>query len=108
MILAGPARALWDGRFVIEIADGMEGSLEVRAVGEAGFAQLKRAGRATGAKSALLLAPSFWRERELLAVPTVDFWAREGLDRLMTARFVGLRYNSRLGGGMNGAAPEAP
>ena len=93
MTLAGGAKALWDGRFVVEIADGFEGRLEVRALGGAGLAELKRAGKVVKGTSALLLVPSFWSENELLAVPAIDFWARGGLDRLISAGFAGLRYN---------------
>jgi len=27
-------------------------------------------------------------------VPAIDFWVQEGLDRLISADFMGLRYNS--------------
>jgi hypothetical protein len=85
---------LWDGRFVIEIADGLEASLDVRALGGAGLAEAKRLGYAGKGASALLLAPSFWRENDLLAAPAIDFWARAGLEALISVRFSGLRYNS--------------
>ena len=78
MTLAGGARELWDGRFAIEIADGLEGSLEVRALGSAGIAELKRLDRAPRATPALHLAPSFWRGNELLAVPAVGFLGAGG------------------------------
>ena len=107
MTVAGGARALWDGRFAIEIADGFAGSLEVRALGGAGLAELKRVGWAVKGTSALLLVPSFWRENDLLAVPAIDFWAREGLDRLITARFAGLRYNSGAGDEIGGSGLDA-
>jgi tRNA(Ile)-lysidine synthase len=104
MTVVGGAKALWDGRFVIEIADGMEGSLEVRALGEAGLAELKRLGCAVKGASALLLAPSFWRANGLLAVPAIDFWVCEGLDSQISADFMGLRYNS---GAIGKDDPEA-
>ena len=61
MTVAGGAKVLWDGRFAIEIADGLEGSLEVRALGGAGLAELKRLGCAVkgsvgAAPGALVLA----------------------------------------------------
>jgi tRNA(Ile)-lysidine synthase len=93
MTVAGRAKVLWDGRFVIEIADGLEASLDVRALGGAGLAEAKRLGYAGKGASALLLAPSFWRENDLLAVPAIDFWARAGLEALISVRFSGLRYN---------------
>ena len=107
MTVAGGAKALWDGRFAIEVADGLAGNLEVRALGGAGLAELKRVGRAVKGASALLLAPSFWRENELLAVPAIDFWAREGLDQLITARFAALRYNSSAGDEIGGSGLDA-
>jgi tRNA(Ile)-lysidine synthase len=94
MTVTGGAYVLWDGRFAVEIADGFEGSLDVRALGGAGFAELRRLGCAVKGASALLLAPSFWREKELVAVPAASFWEREGLAGQITAGFLGLRYNS--------------
>jgi hypothetical protein len=94
MTIAGPARVLWDGRFVVEVAQGLEGSLGVRALGSAGLAELKRLGRPVKGASALLFVPSFWRGQDLVAVPAIDFWAYEGLDTLISANFRGLRYNS--------------
>jgi hypothetical protein len=92
--VAGGAKVLWDGRFVIAIGDGLEGSLDLRALGGEGLAELKRMGRAVKGASALLLAPSFWRENHLLAVPTIGLWARADLEALISVRFMGLRYNS--------------
>jgi tRNA(Ile)-lysidine synthase len=97
MALAGGARALWDGRFAVEIAADFEGSLEVRGLGSAGLAELKRLGHAVKATPALLLAPSFWRDTQLLAVPAIDFRAREGLEGTIAAVFEGVRYNSGPG-----------
>jgi tRNA(Ile)-lysidine synthase len=94
LIVAAGAKVLWDGRFVIAIADGLQGSLEVRALGRGGLAEIKRLGCPLKGTPALLLAPSFWRENDLMAVPAVDFWAREGLEALISAGFLGLRYNS--------------
>jgi tRNA(Ile)-lysidine synthase len=93
-MLMGGARESWDGRFAIEIAEGFEGSLELRALGSAGLAELRRLGRAAKGTSAHALAPSFWRGNELLAVPAVGFWARADLQGAITATFMGLRYNS--------------
>jgi tRNA(Ile)-lysidine synthase len=104
MTVAGGAKVLWDGRFAIEIADGLEGSLEVRALGESGLAELKRLGCAVKGASALLLAPSFWLANGLLAVPAIDFWVHEGLDSQISADFMGLRYNS---GAIGKDDPEA-
>src|SRR5215471_3109604 len=91
--VAGGAKLLWDGRFRVEIARAFDGRLEVRALARAGLAELKRRGRAVKASPALLLAPAFWRADELLAVPSVAFWAQEDLKRMISADFKGLRYN---------------
>ena len=45
LTLTGGARERWDGRFAIEIAEGFEGSLELRALGNAGLAELRRLGQ---------------------------------------------------------------
>lgn len=105
--VAGGAKVLWDGRFAIEIADGLEGSLEVRALGGAGLVELKRLGCAVKGTSALLLVPSFWRANDLLAVPAIDFWGHKGLDSLISADFMGLRYNSGVIGVVGKDEPEA-
>src|SRR5262249_61459512 len=59
--LAAGAKLLWDGRFRVGIARTFDGPLEVRALGRAGLADLKRRGRAMKSSPALLLAPAFWR-----------------------------------------------
>jgi tRNA(Ile)-lysidine synthase len=92
--MAAGSKLVWDGRFTLEVAPGWDGPLKVRALGPPGLAELRRLGRAVKASSALLLTPSFWRAQELLAVPTVTFWARPGLEAMMSAHFKGLRYNS--------------
>jgi hypothetical protein len=103
---------LWDGRFRVEVAQAFDGRLEVRALGHAGHAELKRRGRAIKASSALLLAPAFWRADELLAVPSVAFWAQQNLERTICAHFKGLRYNfvSRATGarGQGGPCQSGP
>jgi tRNA(Ile)-lysidine synthase len=106
-VAPGPGRAVWDGRFAIEIAAGLKGGVEVRALGEDGLSALKRAGHAVKGSSALLLTLALWRKGELLAVPAIGFWRREGLDRVITARFAGIRYNSGAAGGITGENGEA-
>ncbi|MBO0740484.1 MAG: tRNA lysidine(34) synthetase TilS [Hyphomicrobiaceae bacterium] len=87
------AKLLWDGRFSVQIGKAFDGRLEVRALARAGLAELKRRGRITKMSPVLLLAPAFWRGDELLAVPSVAFWAQQDLERMISARFKGLRYN---------------
>src|SRR5262249_42198778 len=91
-IVAG-SKLVWDGRFSLEVAPGWDGPLKVRALGSLGLAELRRLRGAIKASSSLLLTPSFWRAGELLAVPTVAFWAQPGLEAMMSAHFKGLRYN---------------
>jgi tRNA(Ile)-lysidine synthase len=99
LTLAGGTTALWDGRFAVAVAPGFEGTLEVRALGTECLAELRRLGRADKGTRALHLVPSFWRENTLLAVPTLDFWAVSNPKGLLSANFVGLRYNSGVAAG---------
>jgi tRNA(Ile)-lysidine synthase len=99
LTLAGGTTALWDGRFAVAVAPGFEGTLEVRALGTEGLAELRRLGRADKGTRALHLVPSFWQENTLLAVPTLDFWAVSNPKGLLSANFVGLRYNSGVAAG---------
>jgi tRNA(Ile)-lysidine synthase len=93
LTLAGTAGALWDGRFAIHVAGGGEESVEVRALGPDGVAELRRLGRALKATRAAQLCPSFWRGTRLLAVPPADIWVGEEAKARYSAAFVGLRYN---------------
>jgi len=103
LTLAGGTSGLWDGRFAVAAAEGFEGTLEVRALGAEGLAELRRLGRPAKGARALRLVPSFWRESALLAVPPIDFWAASDLERLLSADFVGLRYNSGVPGSVQSA-----
>jgi tRNA(Ile)-lysidine synthase len=96
--LASGTQALWDGRFAVAVAAGFEGTLEVRALGADGLAELRRLGRPVKGTRALHLVPSFWRKTTLLAVPALDFWAAADLKGRLSATFVGLRYNSGVPG----------
>jgi tRNA(Ile)-lysidine synthase len=99
LTLAGGASSLWDGRFAVAVAASFEGTLEVGALGADGLADLRRLGRPTKSARSLHLLPSFWRGSALLAVPALDFWANPGLEGLISAEFVGLRYNTGAPGG---------
>jgi tRNA(Ile)-lysidine synthase len=101
LTVAAGNRVLWDGRFGIRIAESLEGSLEVRALGSDGLNELERLGRLrlVSRSRPLRLVPSFWRGRDLVAVPTVDFWVSAELAGQVSAAFAGLRYNSRPAGG---------
>jgi tRNA(Ile)-lysidine synthase len=71
--------ALWDGRFAVTAAVDWEGTVEVRALGAEGLAELRRLGRAVRGTRAFQLVPSFWRGSTLIAVPALDFWANPTL-----------------------------
>ena len=91
--LAAGERACWDGRFAVAAGHELESSLHVRALGVAGLRELARLGHPVKATSALRLVPAFWQGKELVAVPTLDFWANAGFAALIAADFLGLRYN---------------
>lgn len=100
LTLAGGAGALWDGRFAVHVGEGIEGSVEVRALATDGLAELRRLGWPAKGTRAVRLVPSFWRQHALLAVPAIGFWVGADLQGLLSAAFVGLRYNS--------CVPESP
>jgi len=102
LTLAGGASSLWDGRFAVAVAASFEGTLEVRALGAEGLAHLRRLGPPAKSARSVHLLPSFWRGRALLAVPALDFWANPGLEQLISAEFVGLRYNTGMPGAQSG------
>ena len=101
LTLAGGDSSLWDGRFAVAVAASFEGTLEVRALGAEGLADLRRLGRPTKSVRFLHLLPSFWRASALVAVPGLDFWANPGLEGLISAEFVGLRYNTGVPAALN-------
>lgn len=94
LALAAGAFALWDGRFMVDVGAGLEGSVEVRALGPEGVAELRRLGRDIRPARPFRLVPSFWRGGRLVAAPPAGYWAEASLGRLLSATFVGLRYNS--------------
>jgi tRNA(Ile)-lysidine synthase len=94
LTLEAGATALWDGRFVVGVDAGFAGSVEVRALGPEGIAELRRLGREVRPARAFRLVPSFWVGSRLLAAPQARYWAQAGLEGPLSAGFVGLRYNS--------------
>jgi tRNA(Ile)-lysidine synthase len=91
--VAGGTKALWDGRFVVAVAESCSASCEVRALGAEGVRQLRDFGLTLEAARPLRLAPSFWQGDRLLAVPAVDFWASGELKGRLSTDFLGLRCN---------------
>jgi hypothetical protein len=94
LTLAAGGTALWDGRFVVEVGARFEGGVEVRALGLDGVNELRRLGGEVRPARAFRLVASFWQGTSLLAVPQAGYWADAGLERLLSATFVGLRCNS--------------
>jgi tRNA(Ile)-lysidine synthase len=92
LALAPGQSALWDGRFQVSVAaDFAGGAIEVRALGEAGLAELSRlAAPASAPPRAAALVPSLWREARLVAVPTLRYWAAPEHRGRLQARFAGL------------------
>jgi tRNA(Ile)-lysidine synthase len=99
LALRGGTRAVWDGRFAVAVDAGVEGALDVGALGAEGVAHLRSLGRPIKTASALRLVPSFWRAGRLLSAPAADFWADPDLEGRVSADFLGLRYNSGAPGG---------
>ena len=95
MTVAGGAKVLWDGRFAIEIADGLEGSLEVRALGE----RRPRGAQAPGSAPSRARRRCSWRPRSGAETtsspcrPSISGRATD-LEGPISADFMGLRYNS--------------
>jgi tRNA(Ile)-lysidine synthase len=99
---------VWDRRFRVSISGGRE-PLTVRALGRQGFAELRRQldiGPAVGSDMASGLA-SFWRGRELIAVPHLGYLAlrrdeRDSVPNRCSAEFVngallGPEFSRRFG-----------
>jgi tRNA(Ile)-lysidine synthase len=91
--LTAGGTALWDGRFMVEVGAYFEGCVGVRALGLDGVNELRRLGREVRPARAFRLVPSFWQGASILAVPQAGYWADVGLEQLLSATFVGLRYN---------------
>jgi tRNA(Ile)-lysidine synthase len=90
--LAPGEQALWDGRFRVSVAPRSDvGALEVRALGEAALADLRRkGGLATRVRArTAAMTPAFWRDGALLAAPALGFWASEQLRHSLRSTFIG-------------------
>ncbi len=91
--LAPGEQARWDGRFRVKAeAELRAGPVEVRPLGEAALAELRRQGAlATRVRAgAAALAPAFWRGQALLAVPPLGYWSTPHHRQTLDARFIGL------------------
>jgi tRNA(Ile)-lysidine synthase len=81
--------AQWDGRFLVEVgANASGGAFDVRPLGEAAARELRRKGDVARIPTrAASLAPSFWRDGALLAVPCLEFWSSQHLRDVLRAHF---------------------
>jgi tRNA(Ile)-lysidine synthase len=93
LTLAAGASVLWDGRFWVSVAKGYAGGpLVVRALGEVKLRDLRRRrligeGAATRAAATV---PALWRGDDIVAAPSLGFWAAAGARDQLEAVFVGL------------------
>lgn len=83
--------AVWDHRFRVSTAAGVEGPVVVRALGGPAFAalrqQLEGAGSVPPARAAATL-PSFWRHGDLIAVPAFSNVSQGREGGLCSAEFL--------------------
>jgi tRNA(Ile)-lysidine synthase len=90
---------LWDGRFRVTLRAAFAGGpVQVRALGEAGFRDLRR--RSPGAEAAparaAAMLPSIWHEGRLIAVPPLRYWAPPLTREDVGAVFVGIATSARV------------
>jgi tRNA(Ile)-lysidine synthase len=96
-ILVGPGKQVcWDGRFLVGVGpDPAVGTVEVRPLGQAALAALRRQDVLATRVSAAVTIPSFWRGETLIAAPSIGYWAAAELRRMLYAEFVGLPLGNR-------------
>lgn len=78
----GETRA-FDARFIVHCAADAPRGLEVRALGRAGMARIATLMQTRGnpPSRAAMAQPAFWRDDELMAVPTLAPFAKDGFAR---------------------------
>lgn len=83
LLLKKGQEGVWDGRFLLRLvkAPGPRAAVEVRALGDRGLSQLRKAKRlpAEGARAAWPALPGLWQAGRLLAAPHFG-WAEPGFD----------------------------
>lgn len=97
MSVAPGTTAVWDGRFRVTVAAAFPGPVQVRALGQAGFRDLRRRARAAdGAPAgAAATGPSIWHRGRLIAVPQLRYWAPPFTGEDIGAAFVGIAGPTR-------------
>lgn len=93
-LIANEQWALWDGRFWVRARAALAGPIEVRALGAEGLSLVHASGAAAlpskTSTTALRAVPAFWRDHDLLAVPSLDLWLDGPLQPVLSAQFRGL------------------
>jgi tRNA(Ile)-lysidine synthase len=90
------ARALWDGRFLVEASPRLTSPVEVRALGQDGVREARKSVAPPPGVSATVLrtVPGFWRGERLIAAPSLAFFAEGDARGALGATFRALgRYN---------------
>ena len=90
MVLRPGERGLWDNRFHVSVDADCRSPLQVRALGERAYGEVRaRLGAPVNlpAHAADGLV-SFWRDEDVLCVPTIGYFADAGDAQGCTARFV--------------------
>ena len=89
LALAPGTEVVWDGRFLVRAGARLGAGVQVRALGVEGLRELRRlvampSGVPVGALRTL---PAAWRGAGLIAVPSLGYWAGEGLQHALAATF---------------------
>jgi len=88
LLLAPGERALWDNRFRVELGDSETRPVTVRALGEAGWRDLRLSSAWLSAlpRFAAATLPACWRGEELLVPPHLGIGIASGVDEARAAR----------------------
>jgi tRNA(Ile)-lysidine synthase len=91
--LAAGQKVLWDGRFQLAAGPDLAGGpIEIRALGDSGLAELRRRGAIATAcpARAAALVPAFRRGDQIVAVPSLSYWAAPEDRAALEASFIGI------------------
>jgi hypothetical protein len=88
LLLAPGERALWDNRFRVELGDGETRPVTVRALGEAGWRDLRRSSPWLSElpRFAAATLPACWQGEELLVPPHLGIGIASGIEATRAAR----------------------
>jgi hypothetical protein len=88
----------WDGRFLLAAGPDLAGGpIEIRALGDSGLAELRRRGAIATAcpARAAALVPAFRRGDQIVAVPSLSYWAAPEDRAALEASFIGIGNSGR-------------